>query len=231
MEKNKNENYRYERKIYLTSLSKYEVEHLVKLHPSLFTKAFPERYVNNIYFDTHNYNNLLDNIEGNPDRIKIRVRWYGNLFGLIEKPVLEIKVKKGFLGKKISIPLKPFMLNKPADISEITDSDHNSDNTFLKDLKFHSPTLLNRYARKYYQSSNKKYRITLDSQQSFYSINKTSNAFLDRYVDDVSVILELKYDKEYDQGANYIISMFPFRITKSSKYVNGLQKILPTGIY
>jgi hypothetical protein len=231
MEKNNNENYRYERKIFITSLSKYEVEQIIKMHPSLFIKAFPERYVNNIYFDTHNYNNLLDNIEGNPDRIKIRVRWYGDLFGLIEKPVLEIKIKKGFLGKKISIPLKPFMLNKHANISEIIDSAHISDNSIIKDLKLLSPTLLNRYARKYYQSSNKKYRITLDSQQSFYSISKVSNAFLNRYTEDVSVILELKYDKEHDQGANYIISMFPFRITKSSKYVNGLQKILPTGIY
>jgi hypothetical protein len=208
----------------------FEVEHIVKMHPAIFSEVFPKRYVNNIYFDTSNYNNLFDNIDGTVNRMKTRIRWYGDLFGFIEKPVLEIKVKKEFLGKKISIPLKPFKLNKHTKISEIVDPALDLNDSLMIELKSLVPTLLNRYARKYYQSSDKKYRITIDNEQSFYSINKVNNSFLDHYVDDVSVILELKYNKEFDQGANYITSNFPFRITKSSKYVSGVKKVFQVGL-
>ena len=36
----------------------------------------------------------------------------------------------------------------------------------------------------------------------------------------------MKYAKKYDSGANYITTKFPFRITKSSKYISGVEKIL-----
>jgi hypothetical protein len=161
--------------------------------------------------------------------MKIRIRWYGDLFGFIEKPILEIKIKKEFLGKKISIPLKPFNLNENTKISEIVYPTIDLHNSFMIELKSLVPTLLNRYVRKYYQSSDKRYRITIDNEQSFYSINKVNNSFLNHYVDHISVILELKYKKEFDQGAEYIISNFPFRITKSSKYVSGIKKVLQVG--
>ena len=48
---------------------------------------------------------------------------------------------------------------------------------------------------------------------------------LDNYIDYDSVILELKYDQENDQEAQDITTIFPFRITKNSKYVTGVQKI------
>lgn len=39
-----------------------------------------------------------DNLIGISDRMKVRIRWYGALLGLIEEPVLELKIKRGFLG-------------------------------------------------------------------------------------------------------------------------------------
>ena len=53
---------------------------------------------------------------------------------------------------------------------------------------------------------------------------KENNTFLNSYFDNASVILELKYDQEHDFGASHITSSFPFRITKSSKYVSGVEK-------
>ena len=90
--------YRYERKFFITSLSKYEAVALVKLNSAMFTEIFHHRFVNNIYFDSFRLNNYHENVAGDSRRIKIRVRWYGELFGDIERPVLEIKIRNGLLG-------------------------------------------------------------------------------------------------------------------------------------
>lgn len=220
--------FRYERKFFISDLSKYEVESIVKLHPVSFTEIYTKRCVNNIYFDSFSLINLSDNIEGVSDRIKIRIRWYGPLFGYIEKPRLEIKIKKGQLGMKKVIPIQPFVLNENTNFSNIILSIKNLSEILKIDLNCIRPTLMNRYSRKYYQSNDKKYRITIDSEQSFYQLKKVNNFYLNRYNDNDSVILELKYNKNFDDGARLITSFFPFRITKSSKYVTGLQKVLQT---
>lgn len=232
MEKNnlKISDFRYERKFFITRLSKFEVESIVKLHPSVFTEIFHKRFVNNIYFDTYNFKNLYDNVEGVFDRIKIRIRWYGDLFGYIERPVLEIKIKKGLLGKKISIPIPSFYLNENTNLKEMLKSIEHIQELVMIDFKSLIPTLLNRYSRKYYKSSNKKYRVTIDTDQSFHHIKQENNFFISNYEDKDSVILELKYDQSYDKEIHHVSSNFPFRVTKSSKYVTGLQKILQSSL-
>lgn len=218
--------YRFERKFFITELSKYEIENIVKLHSAMFSEVYYERFINNIYFDTHQMNNLSDNLEGATNRIKVRVRWYGELLGVIEKPIMEVKVKNGLLGKKISLPLKPFTLSPAINIDEIIRSVTYPVKEWIADFRSLNPVLINRYTRKYFESADKKYRITLDYDQFFYRVNNTENLFLEEYNDAVSVILELKYDKNSDGEVNKITSEFPFRLSKSSKYVNGLSKIL-----
>lgn len=218
--------YRYERKFFITELSKYEVECIVKIHPAIFSEIYHKRFVNNIYFDSFNLINYRENIEGETDRIKIRIRWYGELFGYIKEPVLEIKVKKEFLNKKISIPIKPFILKKDTKISDILNSFNDLQDSLVIDFNSLKPSLLNQYSRKYYQSCHGHYRITIDTDQSFYQVNKQNNFFLNRTSDTNTVILELKYNKEYDSEASYITTKFPFRISKSSKYVSGVEKVL-----
>ena len=203
--------YRYERKFFVTELSKYEIESIVKMHPAIFSEIYYKRFVNNIYFDSFNFTNLRENVEGATNRIKIRIRWYGELFGYVEKPVLEIKIKKGLLGKKISVPLKPFSLTKKTKIPDILKSINDLQEIIEIDFESLIPSLLNRYSRKYYQSSDNKFRITIDSEQSFYLINKSDNSFLNHHNDNRSIILELKYNQTFDKDVNYITSKFPFR--------------------
>ena len=217
--------YRYEKKFIITELSRHEVESIVKLHPAIFSEIYHQRFVNNIYFDSFNFHNFHDNIDGSTNRIKIRIRWYNTLFRHIESPVLELKIKNGLLGTKISIPLKPFKLDKNANISDITNLINEQEEISIIDLKSLRPSLLNRYSRKYYESCNKQYRITIDTKQSFYQVFNENNSFLNKHQDNTSVILELKYNKRYDSNACSITEKFPFRISKSSKYVNGVQKV------
>ncbi|MBT4338454.1 MAG: VTC domain-containing protein [Bacteroidetes bacterium] len=217
--------YRYERKFFISSLSKFDVEQIVKYHPAIFSEIFYTRKVNNIYFDTYNLKNYIDNVNGNTERIKVRIRWYGDMFGYIKKPVLELKIKRGLLGKKISTPINSFTLDDKTSIQTIIQHLADSDISNLVDFQSLMPTLLNQYSRNYYLSSNGKYRITLDTVLKYYAINAYDNTFLDHNTDSDSVILELKYDKESDSSSDIISNYFPFRMTKSSKYVTGIETL------
>ena len=94
---------------------------------------------------------------------------------------------------------------------------------FFKKIKLYQPVLLNRYRRKYFQSFDKNYRITIDKNLSYYKINKHTNNFLNKSVDHLSKIVELKYHSSKDSYAEAIVSSLPFRLNKNSKYVNGLE--------
>ena len=224
MDKN---NYRYERKFFITELTKHELESIIKFHPSRFTDIFHKRFVNNIYFDSPGLNNYFDNIQGNLQRIKTRIRWYGKLFGYIDKPKLELKIKNGSLGRKETYELSPFKFDESFNMEKTSDIMRTSDvpEIVAEKLKSLNPVLLNSYTRKYYQSMDQRYRLTIDIDQVFYKIGIHNNSFLYKTTDDINVILELKYNKDYDDGAKYISNHFPFRLTKSSKYVTGIDKL------
>ena len=224
--------FRYERKFLNSELDRYELESIVKLHPAIFSEIYHQRFVNNIYFDTINWSSYFDNAIGISQRLKVRIRWYGDLFGFIKKPVLELKIKKGFLGGKLKYPLDSFYLGSDYSLevqqgifakSGVPDilAEH------LKSLKF---ALLNRYSRKYFESADRKFRITIDFDMEFYKIDSTNNSFIERIVDHNNTVLELKYSDKDDDDAGSITNHFPFRMTKSSKYVSGIEKLYSSSI-
>ena len=219
--------FRYERKFLNSELNRYEIESLVKLHPAFFSEIHHQRFVNNIYFDTSNMSNYFDNVIGISQRLKVRIRWYGDLFGFIEKPVLELKIKKGFLGSKRKFPLDSFYLGCGYTLKAQQDIFAKSGvpdalTEYLKSLRF---TLLNRYSRKYFESADHKFRITIDFDMEFYKIGTANNSFIEKFVDRKNTILELKYSDKHDEEARFITNHFPFRMTKSSKYVSGIEKL------
>ena len=211
----------------LSGITKSEVESIIKLHPAMFFEIFHRRSVNNIYFDSHGLNNYFDNINGDLHRRKTRIRWYGELFSEIVEPVLELKIKNGLLGKKLHYPLPPFKLDNHFNMRDIFYIVQKAKIPELikTEIKLSQPVLLNRYSRKYFQSADKRYRITIDTDQIFYRISAQNNFFLNNQKDVESVILELKYDVDADNDASYITEHFPFRLTKSSKYISDLEKI------
>ncbi|MBC8227285.1 MAG: polyphosphate polymerase domain-containing protein [Gammaproteobacteria bacterium] len=222
-------NYRYERKFHLTSLSFDSIEHIVSLHPAAFSEVFEERSVNNIYFDTNSLANYFDNLDGVAKRKKTRIRWYGGLFGLIKDPILEFKIKYGLVGKKLSYQVGPFNLYSHYKDSVLNSFDlfgHNSiPKNIKRELENYNPMLINSYKRKYFLSGDKKFRLTLDRNLMFYKTDKTLKTS-GRISDDNSIIMELKYDESNDLSAEKITNLFPFRVTKSSKYIMGIQATL-----
>lgn len=219
--------FRKERKFAISNMNVGVVESIVRSHHAMFFRPFPARFINNIYFDTSGFGNYKDNQLGSPLRHKFRIRWYGDQFGNVEKPVLEIKIKKGIAGTKRHFKLAPFELKKGISKNDIKAIFSKSDLPLeiQESLKYLEPTLLNRYFRKYYLSANRKYRITLDTKLQYTRISEHQNYFLRIAKNDSDVVMEMKYDVEDDQDAGRISSAFPFRMTKNSKYVNGIDHL------
>ena len=220
-------NCRFERKFSIPELSVQEVDDFVKKHPSMFYEIFHTRFVNNIYFDSVDLQNYYDSVHGSSYRIKIRIRWYGELFGEITKPVLELKIKDGVIGRKLSFPIKPFVLDKNFSTKKIRNILFESEIPAEVKYRFNYlfPVLLNRYKRKYFQSPDRQFRITIDNDLSFQRINILRNNFPNNHTDNQSIILELKYDHLFETAAEHVTNSFPFRLVRSSKYVIGIEKL------
>jgi hypothetical protein len=219
--------WRYERKFVVPELDKYEVESHLKMHPAMFSEIFRERSINNIYLDWPGLNNFWENIIGQSRRLKVRIRWYGALTGLIEKPVLELKVKNGFLGGKLSFPLAAFVLDADLQLSRVVKMicDSSLPNLLKPDFSNLRFSLLNSYKRKYFASADKKYRVTIDSGLEYHAIQNRENAFLLRPQRSNDTIVEMKYEREFDDDAHKVTDWFSFRYTKSSKYVEGIKRL------
>jgi len=226
-------NTRYERKFVVSGLARYQIESILRSHPAMFSELYYERQVNNIYFDTLALTYYHANISGTSNRLKVRIRWYGDLLGTAYHPSLEIKVKNGNLGSKICYPIGAIPINEKLSLDAIHNLFKHSP-SIPEDVKLKlillNFALLNSYKRKYYISCDKKFRITLDSNLSFWSIHPRNNTFVSGHTDSSNTILELKYDKQDDSYAERITNYLPFRLAKSSKYVIGIQRLnlLPT---
>ena len=218
---------RYERKFFISDLTKYEIESIIKLHPFVFSEIYYERTINNFYLDSFNMKDYFDNVTGAGDRRKTRIRWYGGILGKIEKSSLELKIKKGSLCNKLFFPLNSFSLEYGFSISVIRDLFRASEipDALRLELECRDISLFNRYRRKYYISKDEKYRITLDTDLEFREVSCFNNSFVNQSIDRISNILEIKYDERHESGVDKVTDYFPFRMTKSSKYIMGIERL------
>lgn len=223
------DNLRCERKFLISDLSIQDIEEIILLHPAVFNPVYYERFVNNIYFDNVEFRSYHENISGITPRKKVRVRWYGDLMGQIKEPVLEIKRKSGIVGNKKLYSLPGFSLEDFFSGSETWGSTDKSifGESLQKELALLEPALINRYKRKYFLSADGCYRITLDSNLNFFPVRPFLPKLFANESFEPYCVLELKYDHAKDDEASQITNHFPFRLTKSSKYVSGVHKLYP----
>ena len=221
-------NYYYERKFVCTELTIREIELIIKTHPALFSEIYHERFVNSIYLDSLNMTNYYDSTNGSKNRLKVRIRWYDNLLGHIEKPILELKNKHDLLVTKKLFPIKKFSVDNNLELSTVTNIFKELNipdilKEYLLSLQF---ALLVRYKRKYFLSADKNFRITTDSEIEYYQIKTNFNNFLNKINENTTMVLELKYDRDKEDFAGKITNFLLFRMWKNSKYVNGVTKLL-----
>ena len=217
--------YRYERKFAVSELDRAEVESILRFNPAGFSEIYHRRWVNNFYFDTFDGESHWDNVSGSSrERLKVRIRWYGNFEGTIEHPVLELKIRRGMVNRKLHYPLETFRVDRGLGIDTVRGLIRNSEMNaaLMQNLLNLRLSLANRYRRAYFLSANGKFRVTVDSELRFHGLSALGRVgFLGRWIRGSDRILELKYDERDDRQADPIAQHLPFRLSRSSKYVSG----------
>jgi len=205
---------RYERK-YLLDLADYrQIRSELLLHPCGLKTQHPDRKINNIYFDTHDLNALQTNLFGVQERSKNRLRWYGKAKLPTGNARWETKMKLNMLGTKSVVVVN---IPEGASITQIGQLVNRHVDRTAQLI----PVLLNSYNRSYFISADGKFRFTIDRDLEFTTITagrKTSQ----RPFESRHVIVELKYDREWDDDVSEILTYLTLRQTKNSKYVTGM---------
>ena len=219
--------HRYERKFAITGASLAEVEHYVRHHPALFSVEYAPRIVNNIYLDSPDLRNYHQNVDGHSHRAKLRVRWYGRLFGVLPQAVLERKCKLGHVGTKQSARLAPFEFGRQVSTGDVRRWLANSalPEILRHEISQAEPTLVNHYRRQYFRSGDRQVRLTVDSDLAFFRFQRHGNFFVHRVAVPALVVLELKYSDAATETAGAVANNLPFRLTRMSKYVFGLNAV------
>jgi SPX domain protein involved in polyphosphate accumulation len=217
---------RYEVKFVTEQRNLNVVLNWVKLHSGGFRTAYDDRWVNNIYFDKHNYFAYTENISGASVRHKVRYRWYGQS----DLPIagkLEVKCRRNVYGWKKAFDIKKI---------DIPENSRRSLSDFRKSLLLNlnreervwlennpQPVILNRYKRKYFISSDSKVRITVDTELTVYDqrykpyVNTRRKANIPK-----TIIVEVKCDRKNRDLLSQVISGIPIRVSRNSKYVNAV---------
>lgn len=218
-------NYRYERKFRPETLDLFQIKNIVLSSKALFRSIYHPRYINNIYLDNSELDAFYENTMGKADRKKYRVRWYGDAFGEITGAIFEIKIKNSYLGTKKSFFLKDFIIDKNFSNQQLFEILKNSEvpMEILNEIAGMEMKLLNRYQRSYYIDISGKFRLTTDSGIQYFRVQENFNQFVDS-CSDREVVIEVKYDEEDNAAASGVINTMPFRMTRNSKYVDGISK-------
>jgi SPX domain protein involved in polyphosphate accumulation len=211
---------RYERKFAVETPDAAVVRMAVKRHPAMFRRIYPPRNVNNIYLDTPALAAAHHNLEGMPDRWKARVRWYGPFWGTTEEAALELKRKHGDVGNKETYPLAGIEITSGMSCESLRAA-IGAVPAAVRAVAALEPALANSYRREYYATPDRRFRATIDSNLSYLAIGHHRPAVRRRRY----VVLEVKYDRRWDAAAHEICAEFPFRVTKFSKYADGLAMI------
>lgn len=220
---------RYEVKFVSTRMRLHELAHWIRVHPAGFRSPYPPRKVNNVYFDGHQLQAYHENLVGNSARSKVRLRWYGDGFRP-ESAVIEVKRKRNMLGWKLSYATGAVDLEADSwlRIRRRLRADLSAEARAWLDAS-PQPVLINRYDREYFVSWDQRVRVTLDAHQSVFDQrfagrpNLTFPANLPN-----TIVVEFKFAPEDRAEGMWAIQGIPIRASRNSKYVIGVQSLLPS---
>ncbi len=206
--------YRYERKYRIEAATLLEIKQAILQSPVSFQTSFPDRQVNSLYLDNPQFAALQDNLNGIAERSKFRIRWYGDNWTVAQQPILEKKIKINKLGTKERQSLPDFVLDADFSLTDYLA-------TNLPDLNSLHPVVLIAYHRSYYETFDHRVRLTIDSNIRHTLVNNNL-IFGNHFLKDPDIILEIKYGENEERHLENIFQHLPFRLTKNSKFVNGV---------
>jgi SPX domain protein involved in polyphosphate accumulation len=198
--------------------------HYLKICDGTFSQHYPDRVVNNVYYDSYDYRAYAENLSGVSERNKLRYRWYGEEC-LPQAGTLELKCKRNHLGWKFQHQISAPLSRKNDSWREITRNIRNgvpSHARFMLDFS-PQPVLINRYHRRYFISADGKIRATVDTQQAVYDQRRRSCPNITQPANHPDLlILEYKFSEEDRDLVSRLMGNVPLRRSRHSKYVVGL---------
>lgn len=219
-----NDNPRYEKKYLIPYSSQNYLRNIISTSKLSFKKQYNKRYIESFYLDDLYLTSYKDAIIGNAIRSKVRLRWYSEDSEYV-KPNLEIKYKKNNISFK-----KTFKL------MDVRKSDLISRKDYLKYIRksylpsYYKNLLISlhpsaevSYRREYYKSEIIDLRLTIDNKISYKSLRTNSKFKFKRSPILERMILELKYPINVSNQVEDLDFYLPFRLSKSSKYVNAIE--------
>ena len=140
-----NKEIRFEKKWIFSLNDKFILLNILKKKGFFFKKSFPNRRVNNLYYDTKNFKSLADNLNGISSREKLRARWYGE-FSKSKSIFIEKKIKQNQIGYKNKYNLTHEV--DFTDLKSINKLNKYIRNTFSLSNQQVVPVLFNNYERR-----------------------------------------------------------------------------------
>jgi len=219
---------RHERKYPLSAGELLHFRWWQRSHGQAFTRAHPTRTVNNIYFDPPDWASYSDNMSGVSDRTKCRLRWYGEV-ETAEEAIFEVKHRRNAVGHKRQQRIRMSAVRLQS--LPITRLYARLRLLLRADLRLqldqsHRPVLYNRFCREYYEAPDG-LRMTVDTDIAYAPLPGRSLPTLRPMPSVMPAVVELKYPLERRPDAVEALRRFPFRATRFSKYVVGIDHLLP----
>lgn len=217
--------YRYEIKFVIPVELYSDLILYLKLNNKLFKESYESRIINSLYFDNCDFNSFCESTSGSINRWKVRLRWYGNK--MFVSPQVEVKIKKGNVGKKIKYQAPNFNINSPFKRSYISSflARNKLKNHLTNIEKYSFPTLFCSYNRQYFTSEDSLVRITIDRDLSYGQVSIGKKIKNRNLLKDNLVIAEIKFDSSCDIYFLKKSLLIPFYQQRFSKYSNGINKI------
>lgn len=198
--------------------------------PLFFKTAYPNRWVNNVYFDTFDLAACAENLSGISDRTKIRYRWYGPDIHPSEG-TLEFKRKRNSMGWKHHFKVPQTLYFSGAKWSDMIKTiEQYLPLDALKKLQTnHLPIIINRYLREYFVSADQKVRATIDTKQNVWDQRYSNQPNFSRPTMNLpkTLVVELKFAHTERDTIASIINTCPLRLSRNSKYINAIRSIYP----
>jgi hypothetical protein len=206
----------------------HHVHRWLRLNSAVFHRPYPDRWVNNIYFDTYNCSAYSGNLLGDSSRTKVRYRWYGTQV-TPAAGTFEIKKRRNHFGWKIlfNVSSAPYNGNPNWDIIQrlLLEKLPREGKAWLERNPF--PVIINRYHREYFVSYDKKIRITIDANQTVWDQRyKPFLNYLNRTHLPNTIVVEVKFDRKNRGLASKVLQGVPLRLSRHSKYVNAVNVVV-----